>query len=226
MAKNENNQNQNAIDNLNSTLTSAGESVANNKKILYWALGIIVAIAACGAAYMWLYQVPQTKNSQAAYDQVFTKANGNDSIAAVEYAKVADKYPHTDAGKLAAIQAASSYYNLGKYKETIKYLDKFSSKDDVLNAQADVMLGDANVNLKQYDAAIAAYNKALKIASSNDQIAPVVLWKEANVYDAQKNYQKALECYKQIRDSYPEFTLGNGMSIDAYIAREEARLGK
>ncbi len=88
------------------------------------------------------------------------------------------------------------------------------------------MLGDANVNLKQYDAAIAAYNKDLKISSSNDQIAPVVLWKEANVYYAQKNYQKALECYKQIRDSYPEFTLGNGMSIDAYIAREEARLGK
>lgn len=226
MAKNENPQELNAIDNLNSTLTSAGESVANNKKILYWALGIIVAIAACGAGYMWLYQIPQAKNSRAAYDQVMTKAAGNDSIAATEYAKVADKFSHTDAGKLAALQAAVAFYDLGKYKECVKYLDKFSSADDVLNAQAKVLLGDANVNLKQYDAALNAYNAALRIASANEQIAPVVLWKEANVYDAQKNFKGALECYEQIKNSYPSFSLGNGMSIDAYIAREEARLGK
>ena len=88
MANNENNQDLNAIDNLNTSLTHAGETVANNKKILYWALGIIAAIAVCGAAYMWLYQVPLVKNSQAAYDQVLTKAMGNDSIAAAEFAKV------------------------------------------------------------------------------------------------------------------------------------------
>ncbi|MBD5268604.1 MAG: tetratricopeptide repeat protein [Bacteroides sp.] len=226
MANNENNQDLNAIDNLNTSLTHAGETVANNKKILYWALGIIAAIAVCGAAYMWLYQVPLVKNSQAAYDQVLTKAMGNDSIAAAEFAKVADKYSRTDAGKLAAIQAATSYYNLGKYKECVKYLDKFSCDDAVLNAQAKVLLGDANVNLKQYDAALSAYNSALRIASGNNQIAPVVLWKEANVYDAQKNYNKALECYEQIKSSYPSFSLGNGMSIEAYIARENARLGK
>lgn len=226
MANNDQNQELNAIDNLNSTLTSAGETVANNKKILYWALGIIVAIAACGAAYMWLYQIPTTKNSQAAYDRVMVKAAGNDSIATAEYAKVADKYSRTDAGHLAALQAAVGYYDLGKYKESIKYIDKFSSDDDVMNAQSKVLLGDANVNLKQYDAALTAYNAALRIASGNDQIAPVVLWKEANVYDAQKNYAKALECYEQIKNSYPSFNLGNGMSIDAYIAREQARLGK
>lgn len=226
MATNEKNQEQNAIDNLNSTLTSAGEKVANNKKIIYWVLGIIAVAAACCAAYIWLYQVPQAKNSQAAYDQVMTKASDNDSIAAVEYAKVADKFSHTDAGNLAALQAGIAYYDLGKYKESIKYLEKFSSKDDVMNAQAKILLGDANVNLKNYDAALAAYNGALRIASGNHQVAPVIIWKEANIYDAQKNYAKALECYEQIKNTYPEFNLGNGMTIDAYIAREKARLGK
>lgn len=173
MATNE--QEQNAIDNLNSHLTQAGEKVANNKKIIYWALGIIVAIAACCAAYIWLYKVPQTKNSQNAYDQVEAKAMGNDSIAAVEYAKVADKYSSTDAGNLAALQAAVSYYHLGKYNETVKYLDKFNSKDDLMQAQAEVLLGDANVNLKKYDDAINAYNAALRLESGNEQVAPVVL---------------------------------------------------
>ena len=114
MANNDQNQELNAIDNLNSTLTSAGETVANNKKILYWALGIIVAIAACGAAYMWLYQIPTTKNSQAAYDQVMVKAAGNDSIATAEYAKVADKYSRTDAGHLAALQHPCRHKHSGK----------------------------------------------------------------------------------------------------------------
>lgn len=224
MATNE--QDQNAIDNLNSHLTQVGEKVANNKKIIYWVVGIIVVIAACCAAYIWLYKAPQTKNSQAALDQVEAKAMGNDSIAAAEYAKVADKFGSTDAGNLAALQAAVSYYHLGKYTEAVKYLDKFSSKDDLLAAQAKVLLGDSYVNLKKYDDALSAYNAALRLESGNEQVAPVVLWKEANIYDAQKKYDKALDCYKQIKDNYPTFSFGNGISIDAYIAREEARLGK
>ena len=219
-------QEQNAIENLNSHLTKAGETVANNKQIIYWVIGAILVIAAGIAAYIWLYKVPNDKNSQAAYDQVEMKAQGNDSIAAAEYAKVADKYSSTPAGNIAAFQAAVANYRLGKYAETVKYLDKFSTKDELLSAQADVLLGDANVNLKKYDDAIAAFNKALRTASGNPQIAPMVLWKMANVYDAQKNYAEALKCYEQIKEGYPEFSFGNGISVDAYIAREQARLGK
>lgn len=222
----DNNQDQNAIDNLNSHLTQAGEHIANNKKIIYWALGVIVAVAAICAGWLWGYKIPNAKNSQAALDQVMLKAEGNDSIASTEYAKVADKYGSTNAGNLASLHAAISYFNIGKYAECVKYLEKFSSKDDVMAAQAKVLLGDANVNLKKYDAAISAYNAALRLSAGNEQIAPVVLWKEANIYDAQKKYKNALDCYKQIKDNYPTFSFGNGISVDAYIAREEARLDK
>ena len=95
-----------------------------------------------------------------------------------------------------------------------------------LQAHADMLMGDAYVNLKKYDEAIAAYNSALRISSGNEQIAPAILWKQANVYDAQKKYKEALGCFKQIKQAFPNFRFGNGMSVDAYIAREEARIGQ
>ncbi len=226
MATNDNDQKQNAIDNINDSLTRATEHVANNKKVIYWCVGLIVIFAAGGAAWYWGYLKPSYKNSQNAYFQVETKANGNDSIAAVEYAKVADKFSGSDVGNLAALQAAEAFYRQGNYEQAAKYLKGFSTKDDIMQAQANVLLGDSYVNIKKYDEAISAYDKALRLAAGNQQIAPAVLWKKANIFDAQKKYQDALNCYKQIKDSYPTFSFGNGISIDAYIAREEARLAK
>lgn len=226
MANTPNEQDQNAIDNINTQLTSMGEHVAKNKKLLYWTLGILIAIGACWAGWLWFYQTPRVNNSVAAYDQAMQKAMEGDSIAAIEFAKVADQYSGTDAGNLAAMQAAQAYYRLGKYNETVKYLDKFSTKEEVMSAQADVMLGDAYVNLKKYDEAIKAFSSAVKKSSGNEQIMPVALWKEANVYDAQKKYQEALNCYEQIKTAFPNYQFGNGMTPDAYIARENARLGK
>lgn len=227
MATTDNNQDQqNAIDSLNDNLTRATEHVANNKKIIYWCIALIVIFAAGGAAWYWGYIQPSYKNSQNALFQVETKANGNDSIAAVEYAKVADNYSGSDAGNIAALQAAETFYHQGKYEQAAKYLKEFSTKDDVMQAQADVLLGDSYVNLKKYDDALSAYDKALRIAAGNEQIAPAVLWKKANIYDAQKKYQDALNCYKQIKDGYPKFSFGNGISVDAYIAREKARIAK
>ncbi|MDE5842370.1 MAG: tetratricopeptide repeat protein [Muribaculaceae bacterium] len=226
MATTPNQQEQNAIDNLDMSLNSVSERVAKNKKVLYWTLGLLIAIGACWCAWLWFYQTPRVNNSVSAYDQAMNAAMGGDSIAAVEFAKVADKYSGTDAGNLAAMQAAQAYYRLGKYQETVKYLDKFSTREDILNAQSYVLLGDAYVNLKKYDDALNAFQTAVKKAAGNEQIVPMVLWKEANVYDAQKKYQEALNCFEQIKAAFPNYTFGNGLTPDAYIAREKARLGK
>ena len=144
----------------------------------------------------------------------------------VQYKQVADKYKGDAAGNLAALSAGEALYNEGKYAEAAEYLKRFDSDDDVLNANALVLTGDCYVNLKKYDEALEYYQKAVKEADENPQIVPRTLLKEANIYDEQKKYDKALECYTTIKNDYPEFRLGNGVGIDAYIARENARLGK
>ena len=226
MAKKNEVEEQNAIDKLNTNLGSASEKIAENKKIIFWVVGGIAIVAAFVLSYFFIYRNPKLNKAFEAYNQVEIQAAGNDSIAAGEYKKVADKYSGTDAGELAALSAAESYYTLGKYKEAAACLEDFSTSEPVLAANAMALAGDCYVNMKQYDKALEYFKKAIGKADKNPQIVPRVLLKEANIYDEQKKYDKALECYEQIKNDYPTFEVGNGMGIDAYIARENARLGK
>lgn len=215
-----------AIENLNDTLTEAGKKLSDNQSIIWWTIGSIAVIAAAIIAYLFLYRAPHQNRAFEAFNQVEISAMGNDSIAASQYKKVSDENGGTTAGMLAALSAGEAYFNQGKYKEAVECLEKFSSSEPVLNASAIVLTGDCYVNMKQYDKAIACFQKAISKAGKNDQIVPRVLLKMANVYDSQKKYQEALGCYEQIKKEYPQFQLGNGMSMDAYIAREKARTGK
>lgn len=222
----QNPQDQFSVENINDRLTMAGRQLAENKKILYWMLGIIVAVGICVVCYVFFYVNPRTNKSMEAYNNVEITALGSDSVRAAGYKKVADKFSGTPAGNVAALSAAENLYEMGKYDEAAKYLKKFKTSDDVLMANAQILLGDCYVNLKKYDDAIAAFKKACNTADDNAQIEPRALLKMANVYDAQKKYDKALDCYEEIMEDYPNFTLGNGMTIEAYAERERARLGK
>lgn len=218
-------QEETTIDRMNAHLTDASSRVAENKKIILVAIGIILVVAAFVLSYLFIYKNPHVEKAFEAYNGVETQAY-NDSIAAQQYMEVADNYGSDDAGKLAALSAGEALYNQGNYEEAVKYLKKFSSKDNLLESNALVLTGDCYVNLQNYDEAINYYQKAVRKADNNPQIVPRVLLKEANVYDAQGNFGKALECYRLIKENYPEFKLGNGMEMDAYIAREIARMGE
>ena len=224
-SQNQNNQDETAIDKVNSHLTEAGNKIAGNKKIIFWGVGAILVVACFTLSYLFIYRNPHVQKSYEAYNRVEINAT-NDSVAAAGYKEVAEKYKGSAAGNLAALSAGEALYNEGKYQEAAECLKKFSSKDVVLDANAMVLTGDCYVNLKKYDEAIEYYQKAVRKADGTPQIVPRTLLKEANVYDEQKKYDKALECYTTIKNDFPEFQLGNGVGIDAYIARENARLGK
>ena len=215
-----------AIDRVNSHLTDAGTRLADNKKIIFIALGIILVVAAFTMSYLFIYRNPHVEKAFDAYNTVETMPLLTDSVAAARYMEVADNFKGDQAGKLAALSAGEALYNAGQYEQAAEYLKRFSSDDDVLESNALVLTGDCYVNLQNYDEALNYYNKAVRKAGGNPQIVPRVLLKEANVYDAQGNYGKALECYQEIKNNFPSFKLGNGIDIDAYIAREVARLAQ
>ncbi|MDE6867162.1 MAG: tetratricopeptide repeat protein, partial [Muribaculaceae bacterium] len=192
MASNNENE-QNAIDKLNENLSNASERIANNKKIIYWAVGIILVAGVFALSYFFIYRNPHLKGAAEAYNQVEVTAAGNDSVAAAEYKKVADQYSNTPSGHLAALEAAESFYDQGKYKDALACLDKAKISEPVLNANAIILKGDCYVNLKQYDKALDAYKEAAKKGDKNEQIVPRALLKAANVYDEQKKYGEALK---------------------------------
>ncbi len=212
------------LDSINNRLTDLGRNIETNKKAMGIAMGAILVVAALTFAWLYLYRIPTNNKAMEAYNKVELSSMMNDSLSASQYKKVADEYGSTAAGKLAALSAAQTLYGSGKYEEAAKYLKKFSSNDKVLDANAQILLGDCYVNLKKYDDALAAFKNAVKKGDGNPQIAPRALLKQAVVYDEQKKFGDALKCYETIKKDYPEFTLGNGISIDAYIEREKARL--
>lgn len=116
MASNDKNpqEEENRIESLNSHLTSAGEKLADNKKIIYWAVGAVVAIGAVIAGYIFLYKNPHQSKSYEAYNQVEMDTQGNDSLAAVKYLEVAKKYGSSDGGNLASLSAGEAFYKIGR----------------------------------------------------------------------------------------------------------------
>lgn len=226
MADKKNDIEESSIEKLNDNLSSAGEKIAQNKKTLYWILFAVLVIAILIISYIFFLRNPKNQRANEAFNQVELTAQGNDSIAAREYAKVADNFGGTAAGKNAALAAAESYYNNGDFKSALKYLEQFSTSEPVLAANALVLEGDCYVNLNKMTEALASYEKAISKAGKNEQIVPRVLLKEANIYDFQKKYGEALKCYETIKSEYPRFVPGNGMTMDAFIERENARLGK
>lgn len=213
------------LDNLNNGLANVGRQIFVNKTALYVAFGALIIIAAVTLCYIYFFRGPKNERAWDAYNKIEISA-ANDTVAAKEYKKVADEFEGTDAGKVAALKAAEDFYTIGDYEKAVECLKRFKTKDEVLNANSQVLLGDCYVNLKKYDDAIRAYTEAVRKAAGNPQIVPRVLLKEANVYDAQKKYAEAEKCYQMIKDEFPNFTFGNGVSIDAYIQREQARQGK
>ena len=223
---NKNQEEQNAIEKLNENLTSTSQKIAENKKVIFMVLGGIAVVAAAVLIYFFAYRNPRNNKAFEQYNQVEINSRGNDSIATAEYIKVAENYSGTDAGSFAALSAAENLYDAGKYQEALKYLDKFSCSEPVLKANVTALKGDCYVNLKKYGEAIDCFKKAISQADKNPQIVPRVLFKMANVYDAQKKYQDALDCYEQIKAEYPTVQIGGNMGVEAYIDREKARLGK
>ncbi len=223
-SKNNNPEQHNAVENLNSSLVNAGRMVEEKKKVIFWICGGVLVVAAFVLAYLFIYKEPRINKSWEEYARVEIEAQGNDSLATEGYKKVANKYGSTGGGNLAALNAGEALYLQGKYTDAITYLNKFSTSEKVLQCSVTRLIGDCYVNLKKYNDAISYFDKAYSEADDNPQLAPAILMKKANIYEAQKKYSEALDVYEEIKSKYPEFKYGMGM--DAYIARAKARLGK
>lgn len=129
------------------------------------------------------------------------------------------EYSGTSAGQRAYFMAGASLLNTGKYDESIKYLNSFSSKDPLMQAQAYAMIGDAKSELNDMDAALKNYLKAAD-HYPNEITSPINLRKAALLQsDVKKNNAEALKLLERIKKEYPQ------TAQRLYIEKDIARLG-
>ena len=150
---------------------------------------------------------------------LYGDSTSNDKFA-IGLLAVIDKYGSTPAGNRAKYEAGICFLHLGQYQEALKYLNDYKGKDQMTPILDEMMKGDVEAEQEHYDAAVKHYNKAAKM-DSNPITAPFALFKAGVCHLMNNDNAKAVECFKSVKNDYPESAFFAEM--DGFIAYAEAK---
>ena len=235
MSKQTNNQ---ALD-VNETLARSEAFVIKYKKQIITACIAVVVVVGGTLAYIYGYSKPRENKAQEMLGivmQQYVMAQDYEKALKGErktmgLLKIADQYGSTDAGNLAKYEAGLCYYQTGKTKEAIKYLEDFDTKgDNTVSAQALFALANCYAADKQADKAVETFKKAAK-ATDVPALCAEYLFQAGIILESQKKNDEALAIYQQIKSDYPSAPLcvqqqQNGMMLSAMIDKYIEKLSK
>ena len=213
------------LENVQEALNTTSAWIEKNQNKLTWAVTIIVAVVVGVLAlntYVIKPKAVEVSNENAKAVTYFMqgdweKALNGDDAECIGFQAIADEYKMYQGGKLAALYAGVCYYQLGQYEDAAAYLNKFSANDLTIEPAALQLLGDAYVQMEEYDKAAKAFEAAAK--SGNDLIAPMSLMKAGKVYLELGNNAAAKKAFETVKAQYP--TSAEAQDADKYIAIAE-----
>ncbi len=222
MAKGKN-QNREVVDDVENALTRTEQYIEENQKSLMIIVAAIIVIVGGYLGYQRFLVTPQEKEASAQmfmaeryFEQDSFRLALNGDGMNYGFLDIIDEYGITKSANLASYYAGISYLNLGEYEEAIDYLKDFDSSDEMVGPVSIGAMGDAHVELGEYDKALNMYKKAASKAS-NEFLSPIYLMKAGILYEEIGEYDKALEVYQEIEKEYKESR--EGRQIEKYIAR-------
>lgn len=183
--------------------------INKNKKILIGVGSVIALIVAAFFGYKY-YMNQQNFKAQAEMfqsiyyfeqDSLNLALNGDGQYLGL--VDIADEYNGTAAANLANYYAGAAFLKQGKYELATLYLKDFSSDDLLVQARAYSLIGDAYMELENYDKAVEWYNRA-STYKPNEFFTPQYLMKEAIAYEMMESTDKAIDTYDEIIENYPE----------------------
>ena len=189
--------------------------------------GLAVVVVAVAGFFLYKSFILEPKNQKANEalfkgEQYFAmndydKALKGDSTGYKGFIYIAEEYSSTKAGNLARLYAGMSYAQSGNYQEAVKYLESYDECDDEMITPAAVgVLGNCYAQLNQLDKATETLLKAAEMAD-NTTLSPMYLQQAGEIFESQGNTDKALNCYKEIKNKYPQSM--QAVEIDKYIER-------
>lgn len=185
-----------------------GEAFIEKNRKWVFILGGIIALAIAG---FFVYNYWQDRQSKIAQQEMFQAVfyfeageldlalNGDGNYPG--FLEIVDNYGSTEAGNLAEFYVGTIYLKKGEFQQAIDYLQDFSSDDLLVQARAYALLGDAYMELQQYEQAASQYVKAADY-KTNKFFSPLYLEKAALAYELAGNNQAALERYTEITENY------------------------
>ncbi len=178
-----------------------------NRGVVLGVGGLIALIAAALVGFRFyttnLNEEAQNELFQAVYyfeaDSLGKALNGDGNNYG--FLEIIEEFGMTDAANLANYYAGACYLKLGDYENAIRYLKEFSASDLLVQAKAYALIGDAQMELNDHE---AAYNSYIKAADykSNAQFTPLYLTKAAVAAETKGDKQAAIKAYGKIVDNY------------------------
>ena len=215
-----------SIDELNESLSTFEQKVENNKKYIYWIAGGIVVLALIILGYVYGIHNPNMENAKAEIAKAYMDLSlGKDSVALQEYLAVAANYSNDPANR-ASLNAAIILYKEGKYEEAAANIKNFDAEGTIVGPASQSLLGDCYVNLKKYDEAISAFDKAVSLSADNALYTPLFLLKKATVLRELKDFKGEAEILKTIKEKYPEVAANYNVDIEKYLVRAQQQAGE
>ena len=188
-------------------ISKTEEFLEKNKMVVFTVGGALaVIIAAYFFFNYWITNQNETAQNemfQAVYyfeaDSLDKALNGDGNNYG--FLEIIDEFSMTDAANLAQYYAGASYLKKGEYISAIDHLNEFSSDDLLVQARAYALIGDANMEMENFEEAVSFYNKAAHY-NPNEFTTPAYLMKAAVAYEILEDYSEALECYTTIVEKY------------------------
>ncbi|OAV43331.1 tetratricopeptide repeat protein [Lewinella sp. 4G2] len=181
-----------------------------NKTIILGAIVGLILLIAAFFIYQTLVKAPAERNAQA-YLMKAQSAFERDSFAiALEepapgeygFLDIIDEYGGTKAGNLAQYYAAVSYLNLGQFDAAKEFANRFDADGALLPAMKAGVIGDAESELGNYDAAINQYKEAVAASGDNYVTAGYYLSKLGQLLQNQGRNDEALEAFRRLKRDF------------------------
>jgi TolA-binding protein len=194
-------------DTLAEKLSRTEAFIEENPKLILGIAGIIAIIIAGYFGFNYFIDTQnnraQSEMFQAVYyfesDSLDLALNGDGNN--LGFIDIIQDYRMTEAANLANYYAGLSFMKKGNYNLAILYLEDFSTKDLLVQARAYSLLGDAHMEMQDYEKAVAYYNKAANY-KPNKYLTPGYLMKAALTYEKLNQKDKAIAAYQRIIDEF------------------------
>lgn len=212
MAKNE--ENKDLLENpevIAEKVTGIEQWIEHNPKIVFGVLGALILVV--GGYFGWRYYVDsQDEQAQREMFQAVRYFEADSLNLALDgdgnnlgFKQIVEDYGMTPAGNLANFYAGAICLKQGKYPLAIVYLDDFKADDQLVQARAYSLIGDAYMEQKKYEEAATYYDKAAN-HKPNKFFTPTYLMKAGLAFEKSNQKEKAIKVYQRVIDEYWEST--------------------
>ena len=125
---------------------------------------------------------------------------------------IIENYSGTDASNLSYYSAGMSYYNMKRYDLAIEMLENFSSDDEILQSLSLATIGDAFIQLNQFEDGLNYYESALSY-TQNSFIRPVILLKAGGLAKQLDKLNRSAKYFQEIKEDFPKSNEANLIDI-------------